>query len=486
MAYVVMAAVGAVLGAALALGGVRWGVAVLPASMARTADVHVNLSVLLFTGALAMLTGIAFGLLPALRAASAGGSAVAAHFGRGSASGGGRSHDRLSGTLVAAEVALAVMLAIAGGLLTRSFDRLRDLSPGFRTERVVTARISPPARAYDSLPRASAFYDAVLEQMSAAPGVGAVGLVDRLPIAAPVFGMGMRVEGQFEDGTQLLPSANHLQSVTPGYLSAMGIPVLRGRGISEDDRADGLPVAVVSQSLARRFWPNDDAIGKRIGYPFPSPWITVVGVVPDVKLDSLRDTTGIALLLPFSQRPRFARAEMSIVIRSSADPAAVGRQLRDVVSSIDRSVPVTSVRTMTEVLAQSVERPRFTMVLVSGFALAALLLGATGIYGVMSYVVSQRSHEMGVRMALGATSRDITRLVVGRGAGLAAAGALVGCVLALAGTRALGSLLYGVSATDPVTFITVAVVFVMVAVAASVGPARRATRDDPAKTLREG
>lgn len=480
---VVTAMIGAALGAALSVGGVRWGIAVLPSSMARTADVRVSVSVLLFTGALAMLTGIAFGLLPALRAASAGGSAGAAHFGRGSA--GGLSHDRLSGALVTAEVALAVLLAIAAGLLTRSFDRLRDLSPGFHIEGVVSARISPPAGAYASIPRTTAFYATLIERISATPGVTAVGLVDRLPIAAPVWGMGVRVQGQFEDGAQLLPSADHVQQVTPGYLDAMSVPVLRGRAINDDDRADGLPVALVSQSLARRFWPNDDPIGKRIGYPQLSPWITVVGVVPDVKLDSLRDTTSAAILLPFAQRNRFARPEMSIVIRSGADPAAVARQLRDVVSSIDRSVPVTSVRTMTEVLAQSVERPRFTMVLVGGFAIAALLLGATGIYGVMSYVVSQRSHEMSIRVALGATSRDVARLVVGRGAALATAGAVVGCVMAIAGTRALGSLLYGVSATDPVTFITVAVVFVMVAVAASVGPAWRATRADPAQTLRE-
>jgi putative ABC transport system permease protein len=480
---VVIAMIGGALGAALSIGGVRWGVAVLPASMARTADVRVSVAVLLFTAALAMLTGIAFGLLPALRAARASGAAAAAHFGRGSAS--GRSQDRLSGVLVAAEVALAVLLAIAAGLLTRSFDRLRDLSPGFSTERVVSARISPPANSYQDIPRTTAFYDAVIERMSATPGVASVGLVDQLPIAGPVFGIGIRVQGQAEDGTQRLPSADHIQSVTPGYLRAMRIPILRGRGIDDGDRADALPIAVVSQSLARRFWPNEDPLGKRIGYPYPSPWITIVGVVPDVKLDSLRDTLPVAMLVPFAQRTRFSRPEMSIVIRSTADPSLVARRLREVVSSIDRSVPITSARTMTEVLAASVERPRFTMVLVGGFALAALLLGATGIYGVMSYIVSQRSHEMGVRVALGATSRDIARLVVGRGAVLALVGAIVGCFVALGATRALGGLLYGVSATDPITFVTVSALFVLVAVAASAGPARRATKADPAQTLRE-
>jgi putative ABC transport system permease protein len=370
--------------------------------------------------------------------------------------------------------------------LTRSFDRLSELSPGFRPDGVLSARISPPIGAYASGPRTSAFYDEVLQRLSATPGVSAVGLVDQLPIAAPVFGIGIRVEGQAEDGSQRLPSADHIQSVTPGYLRAMGIPVLRGRGIEEADRAETLPVAVVSQSLARRFWPNDDPIGKRIGHPYPSPWITVVGVMADVKLDSLRDTLPVAVVLPLAQRSRFARAEMSIVIRSSADPVAVARRLREVVASIDRTVPVSSVRTMREVVAQSVERPRFTMVVVGGFALAALLLGATGIYGVMSYVVSQRSHEMGVRAALGATSGDIARIVVGRGACLAAAGAGVGCVLALLGTRMLGALLYGVSPSDPTTYVAVAVVFVTVAVAACVGPALRAMRADPVQTLREG
>jgi putative ABC transport system permease protein len=297
--------------------------------------------------------------------------------------------------------------------------------------------------------------------------------------------MGMRVEGQFEDGTRLLPMADHVLTVTPGYLSAFGMPVLRGRAISSDDRAGGPLVALVSQSLAHRFWPNEDAVGKRIGYPYPSPWLTIVGVVPDVKLDSLRDTTSIAVYIPFAQRVSFASIEMSIVVRSAAEPSAIARQLRDVVSSIDRTVPVTAVRAMDDVLAHSVEKPRFTTLLVAGFALAALLLGATGIYGVMSYVVSQRAHEMGVRVALGATSRDILTLVVGRGASLALAGAAVGCAMAFLATRALRSLLFGVSATDPLTFAAAVALFVAVAVAASLAPAHRAMRADPVEALRD-
>ncbi|HEX6049126.1 MAG TPA: ABC transporter permease, partial [Gemmatimonadaceae bacterium] len=344
----VTALIGGALGALIALGGVRWGVAVLPDSMVRTSDVRVSGTVLAFTAGVAMLTGIAFGLLPALRAASVGGSAGAARFGRGSI--GGRVQHRLSGILVASEVALAVLLAIVAGLLTRSFDQLRNLSPGFSAERVVSARISPPPAVYGgaNTARASAFYDLVIERMTAMPGVSTVGIVDRLPIAAPVFGFGVRIQGQFEDGTQLLPLANHMQLITPGYLRALGIPILRGRPIEDADHAGAPLVALVSQSFARRFWPNDNPVGQRIGYPYPSPWITVVGVVPDVKLDSLRDTSAVAVLLPFAQRSRIAPPEVSIVVRSNADPTAVARHLRDVVNSIDRSVPVTSVRTMTD------------------------------------------------------------------------------------------------------------------------------------------
>jgi putative ABC transport system permease protein len=398
---------------------------------------------------------------------------------------GGRAQQRASSALVAAEVALAVLLAIVAGLLTRSFDQLRSLSPGFRTEQVVSAQISPPAASYGrtNAARTDGFYDMLTRRIAALPGVSGVGIVDRLPIAGPVWGMGVRIEGQFEDGTHLLPSANHVQTISPGYLAAMGIPIVRGRAFDDNDRAGAPPVALVSQSFARRFWPNGDPIGKRIGYPYQSPWLTVVGIVPDMKLDSLRDTSAVAVLVPFAQRA-FSTPGMFMVVRSTASVDVVKRQLREAVTAIDRTVPVTSVRTMSGVVAQSVERPRFTTSLVAGFALAALLLGATGIYGVMSYIVNQRAQEMGVRMALGASPRDIVRLVVGRGTLLAIAGAAVGCIVALGTTRLLQSLLFGVSPTDPLTFGVAAAVFVGVAIIASAGPARRATRADPVQALR--
>lgn len=361
---------------------------------------------------------------------------------------------------------------------------VRNLAPGFATEHVIAARISPPAAAYRDAARVSAFYTTLMSQVGATPGVTHVGIVDRLPIAAPIFGMGMRVQGQFEDGTRLLPSANHLMATSPGFFKTMSVAPIRGRIFTEEDREESAPVAVVSEALAKRFWPSEDAIGKRIGYPYESPCLTIVGVVPNVRLDSLRDTANIAVYVPFRQR-KFPSPEMTIVLRSNGDAGVVERQLRSSVSAIDRTVPVSAVRSMDDVVSASVARPRFMTFIVGGFALAALLLGATGIYGVMSYVVSRRTHEMGVRIALGATSRDIFRLVVGRGAMLAAVGALVGCAVAVGATRALGSLLFEVSATDPLTFGSAVVLFVAAAVFASAGPARRATRADPATALRE-
>jgi putative ABC transport system permease protein len=480
---VIVALVGATLGFLLAIAGARWMVASLPPNMPRTAEIRFGGGVFAFTAILSVATGIAFGLLPALRAArdSAGRGIDAAHLTRS-----GSAHHRLASVLVAGEVALAVLLAITAGLLTRSFQHVTDLSPGFRAERVVTARVSPPAASYADRARASALYSALIERISATPGVTSVGLVDRLPIAEPIYGLGLRVQGQFEDATHELPTASHMQVVTPGYFSALAIPIVGGRTFTDGDREGAAPVAIVSRALARQFWPNDDAVGKRIGYPYDSRWITIVGVVPNVRLDSLRDTSAMAVYIPFAQRSRLAGSEMTVVVRTSGNEDAVGRQLRDVVASIDRTVPVSAVRAMDDVIAGSVAKPRFTTVIVGGFAVVTLLLGAVGIFGVMSYVVSQRSHEMGVRAALGATSSDIARHVLRQSATVAGSGALAGCALALVATRGLRSLLYGVSSTDPITFVLATLSLMCVALVASLIPARRAMRADPVEALRGG
>jgi len=314
--------------------------------------------------------------------------------------------------------------------------------------------------------------------------VQSVAAVDKLPIAQTIWGIAARIEGQFENATRSLPEVNHWQMVTPAYFQTMGIPVRRGRAFTTADRDDQPPVAIVSESFARRFWPTDDPIGKRIGYPYDSPWITVIGVVSDTKQDSLRDTTSLSMYVPWGQRTRMSGSEMWVVARSAGDPIALSNAIRAIVRNVDRTVPVSDIRTLDDVLSDSVQKTRFTMLLVGAFALAALLLGAIGIYGVMSYLVGQRMHEMGIRLALGAPESGLIGLVVGRAAKLALVGAVVGIVAALFATRSLGSLLYGISATDPVTFLLVPVLFLVVAVLASYAPARRATRVDPVRALR--
>lgn len=475
-----LSAVGAALGIAFAYLTVRWLVAVMPAGVPRAEEIAVDAPVLLFTAAVAMLTGILFGIIPAVRATSVGGLSIAGFGRRATAS---ASHQRVSGLLVASEMALAVVLVIVATLLARSFVELRTVDPGFRIDRVVAARVSPPGGSYDDPARVTALYSTILERVSATPGVRSVAAVDKLPLAQPIWGIAVRVEGQFEDGTRPLPEIPHWQMVTPRYFETMGMPV-RGRAFTDADRPDQVPVAIVSEAVARRFWPKGDAIGKRIGYPFPSPWLTIVGVVPDTKQDSLSDTTVMSMYVPWQQRTRMSGSEMWVVARADGLPAGLGPSIRRIVNEVDRSVPVSDIRTMDAVLSGSLQKARFTVLLVGAFALAALLLGAVGIYGVMSYVVGQRTQEMGVRLALGASGSRVIALVVARAARLALFGAAVGLLAALASTRSLGALLYGVSATDPLTFVAVPVLFVLVAVLASYAPAIRATRADPVRALR--
>jgi putative ABC transport system permease protein len=475
-----------VAGASLGLGvsdlALRWLLAAMPPGIPRANEIAVNGSVLLFTAGVALATGILFGVVPALRATSASPRPSAAGAGRRASR--DAQHHRVSGVLVAAEVAFAVLLVVAASLLVRSFTALRHVRLGFDSSHVIAARITPPNGRYRDTSRVSALYEGLRGRLGALPGVTSVAVTDKLPIAQVVYGAALRVQGQYEDAKHILPSIGHLQDITPEYLATMGIPLLHGRGFTDADRGGQPLVAIVSQSVARRYWPNDDPLGKHIGLPWDSPWMTIVGIVPDTKQDSLRDTSRTSVYIPWAQSTLRYTSEMWVVARTTGDPGSNAAALRAVVRDLDRSVAVSDVRTMDAVVSDSVRKARFTMLLVGAFAAAALLLGAIGIYGVMSYLVGQRMQEMGIRIALGASASGVIGLVVGRATRLASLGAIIGLVAALVTTRWLATLLYDVSATDPVTFVTTPLLFLLVAAIASCGPAWRATRVDPVRALR--
>jgi putative ABC transport system permease protein len=462
---------------------VRWLISVIPAGIPRANEIALNGTVLWFTAAVSVLTGILFGIVPALRATRVRKHADVA-MGGGRRSTAGLQHHRVAGVLVAMEVAIAVLLVIGSVLLVRSFWALRAEDPGFRPASVIAARITPPNARYQDPARLGALYDGVTRRLAAQPGVQNVAIVNRLPFAQTVWGIAVRVQGQWEDGTKVIPELGHFQEISPGYFATMGIPLLRGRAFKEADRDDQAPVTIVSESVARRFWPGDDPIGKRVGYAWPSPWLTIVGIVPDVKQDSIRDTSRTSMYVPWLQRTRMSGTPMWVVARASGDAASLAGSIRAIVADVDRGVAVSEVKTMVSVVGDSMEKARFTMQLVAAFAIAALLLGAVGIYGVMSYLVGQRAHEMGIRLALGARPAQVRRLVVQRAAALAALGTGIGMVAALLTTRWLGTMLYEVSETDPMTFALVPLFFLVLAVIASYSPARRATRVDPARALR--
>lgn len=481
-----LAGIGAAVGVTIAAIAITPLVSGLLASSPQLVEVGIDKRVLAFTVIVAVLTGLITGLLPALRTSDPNLQSLLNDASRGASSGAG--HRRLSDILVISEITLAVMLVIGAGLLIRSFWELRNIDPGFRPEGVTSARVDLSKQAYADRDRVRVFYTALLQRVASIPGVSSVAASTEVPLAAR-SGMAFRVQGQIEDMRSTLPSTGGYHVITPGYLRAMGIPLRRGRAFTNADTKGTPDVVMVNQALAHRFWPNGDAVGQRIGYPWPSGWLTIVGVVGNVKENVTENVTGMGvgegdttmtMYRPFLQAPA---TTMVVVAKTDLPTAALAPALRHAVASVDRTVPVSEVQTMDEVVASSVSRPRFTMLLLSALAAVALLLGAIGIYGVVSYSVVQRNREIGIRMALGAKRNDVLRLVVHRGAILASAGALIGLLLSFAAMHSLASLLYGVTVADPATFIAAPVLLVGVALLASYIPARRGASVDPIAVL---
>jgi putative ABC transport system permease protein len=455
-------------------------VSISPANTPRLETVHLDGRVLLFTLAVTFLIGLLFGLAPAWQASRVNLNEALKEGGRGFSEGWRR--NRVRKVLVVSEVALSLMLLIGAGLLVKSFLLLRGTDAGFDAENVLTMRVSLPSLKYKGKQKAE-FFERLAERVAQLPGVESVGATLSLPLNGSNISVGRSF---IPDGRPLTPeeSINARYSVTtPGYFGAMKIPLVAGRQFTERDREDAPQVVIVNETLARRYFPNENAIGKRIKIwrdeQFPRE---IVGVVGDTKATVLEDEATPQMYVPHAQDPSWGG--MSLVVRSSSKPVALTSAVRAAVLSLDPDQPVFSIKTMEDVVAASVATRRISMLLLSGFAGLALLLAALGVYGLISYSIAQRTHEIGLRMALGAQSRDVLGLVLRQGMSLVLVGVCLGLVAAFALTRVMKSLLYEVSATDPLTFAGVALLLIVVALVACLIPARRAMRVDPMVALR--
>ncbi len=478
---VLLSLVGGALGLLLAKWGTDFLLRLAPADLPRLSDVALDGVALAFTAAITLLTGVIFGLVPALQASKPNLNEVMKDAGRGSTEGGRRQWTR--GALVTLEVASALVLLVGASLLIRSFWRLQKVDPGFRTGAALTMKISLPRRKYTGDPQVVAFYQQLLENLITLPGMQAVGATSLVPVSDDDFVISFEAEDQPPLPTGAMQSANYF-SISADYFKTMGIPLLRGRYINEGDTADAPHVAVINESLAKKIFPNQDPVGKRITFDDRKKkpdWYEVVGVVGDVKNYGLDQSTTMQIYEPFTQQPF---RSMSLVARAAGDPAAMTAAIRNVVLSLDKEQPVANVVTLDQLLTVSVAQRRFSMLLLGVFAAAALLLASVGIYGVLSYAVTQRTNEIGIRMALGARSRDVVRLVVGQGMKLVGAGVGLGLAGALLLTRLMTALLFEVSATDPVTFVSITLLLACVATLACWIPARRAAKLDPMVALR--
>ncbi|HEX7318150.1 MAG TPA: ABC transporter permease [Pyrinomonadaceae bacterium] len=477
---VLVALLGGALGVLLANWGLRLLVAQIPVKLPFWMHFDIDGRVLVATLAVSALTGVVFGIVPALSASRAGLVAALKDGARGATEGPKRG--RLQRALVVLEVALSLVLLIGATLMIKSFMRMQQSSPGFNPQNVLTIRLAPGGPQYANEQQRSDFYSEVVRRVGSMPGVQAVGAVNNLPLGGSDSNASIVVENRPSPNGGAYRAGYFV--VTPGFFGAMGVPLVKGRAFEESDVRQSPRVAVVNESMVKRFWPDEDPVGKRfrIWSANKEPnWITVVGVAGDVKRVRISEEPEIQLYYPHTQ---VDWGGMTLVVRGAADPAAMTSAVRGSVGSIDKKVPLYNVFTMPEVVTKSVWLPRIYGLVFGVFGIVALVLATVGLYGVVSYSVGQRTHEIGIRRALGAVPFDVLKLVIGQGMKLTLVGIGVGLCAAVGVTRVLASLLHGVSATDPVIFGTMSLVFAAVALAASYVPARKALRVDPMIVLR--
>jgi putative ABC transport system permease protein len=494
---VLLATGGGGLGLLLAQWGVAAILAVRPDYVPRASEIGVDGRVLLFTAAASVFTGVVFGLVPALQASRPDLQEAFKESGRGA--GWGRGAFR--GGLVVTEVALTLVLLVGAGLLLRGFQRLQRVDPGFTYEHVMNFNLTLPARKYPEEQQRVNFIKEVLAKLTALPGVEGAAASSGLPLGYNGWQAPFTVEGRPQPPAAQTPVMD-VTAVTPDYFRTMGIPLLKGRHFNEDDDRQwldgkslqgldegarsiaGASAIIIDEEFARRYWPGEDPVGKRVrfGAGAGAPSLTVVGVVGRVKMEGLKtDSARVQGYLPYLQ---FPTRGLGVVVRSAQEPERLTAAVRRAVLSVDAEQPVYNVRTLAEVRAASYAPETFNLTLLSVFACVALVLAAVGLYGVMSYAVEQRTREIGVRMALGARAADVLRMVARQGMKLALAGLALGLAGALVLTRVMQSLLFGVTATDPLTFVCVSLLLAAVALLACLVPARRATKVDPMAALR--
>ncbi len=473
---IALATLGAAAGMLLALWGRDALIGLLSQDVARLNGAPLDGRVLGFTLALAFLTGALTGSAAAWQASRQNLNETLKEGGKSS---GGGARQRVRGAFIVAEIALAIVLLAGAGLMLRSFIKLQQVAPGFNAENVLTAHLSLPAAKYPERNQAAVFFRQLFERLRALPGVKAVGATYLLPMDGGDMRRGLTIEGY--EGNSQEPTRAHPRVVTPGYFQALELRLLNGRLLTETDNEQSPPVALINETAARRYWPGQNPVGRRLRVGGAEEWREIVGVIGDVKHWGLRESVRPEVYLSW---PQFPQSGGYLVVRTEANPASLAAALRGQVGELDPNLALANMRAMEEVIAGSIEEPRSYTLLLALLAGVALLLAAVGIYGVMSSAISARTHEIGVRMALGAQGSDVLRLIIGQGMRLTLIGVAAGLAGAFALTRWMENLLFDVKATDPATFGAVAVLLTLVALLACWLPARRATKVDPMIALR--
>ncbi len=478
-----LASFGGLLGLAIAFWGIQGIMRLIPADALAGASVNLNGEVLIFAAAMVVSSALIFGLAPAIHSTRTNVQSELKEGGR--TTGSSTAHSRWRGVLVAAEVALALILLVGAGLMTKSLYRLLTVDPGFRPGRLLTMEIGLRTSQYDKPAVVLNFWQRTLEGVRALPGVESAALGTEVPMTDDHSRTDITIEGMPAPKPGGFPHPD-VHIVSPGYVSTLGVQLLRGRTFTETDTETAPRVAMVNAMLAKRFFPNQDPIGKRFMFGHPSAtqppkWVTIVGVVGDTKLYGLANPARLEVYSAFRQS---VADDMNLIVKSGSDPEALTSAIRKTVASIDKDQPIYAIATMTKLVGDSVATQRITLILLGLFGALALILASIGIYGVISYSVAQRTHEIGIRMALGAQRQNVLRLILAQGIKVAGAGVVIGIAASLGLTRLMTTLLFSVSAADPVTYAAVAITLVLVALLACYIPARRTLRVDPAIALR--